>query len=341
MISFECDYCNGAHQKILDRLISTNSFQSLTYGDDEFSLSANEKIKKACKNDKLDIYFLMGGTQTNSTIIDSILQSFQSVIAVDCSHINVHESGAIESCGHKVVTLQSYNGKLRSEDLESYLEKFYADETYPHMTQPGLVYITFPTEWGTIYSHNELEKISIVCKKYHLPLYFDGARLGYGLVAEENDITLNDLCSLTDVFYIGGTKIGALCGEAAVFTHNNSNPNFFTIQKQHGAVLAKGRLLGIQFDELFTDNLYFEISTHAVNMAMQMKEIFKNKGYSFYIDSPTNQQFVIIKNDRIEELNKHFLFSHIAPYNDNSTICRFVTSWATKEEEIQELKKYL
>lgn len=338
MISFECDYCNGASEKILNAITTTNYLQTLTYGEDKFSLSAKQKIKSACGKDNLQIYFLVGGTQTNATIIDYVLKSYQGVITAKTGHINVHESGAIEATGHKVIELESHYGKLSEEDLESYLKNFYADETYPHMVQPGMVYITFPTELGTIYTLKELRNISSVCKNFHLPLYLDGARLGYGIMAEGNDVSLKDICNLCDVFYIGGTKIGALFGEAVVFTHNNSDSNFFTVQKQHGAVMAKGRFLGLQFDTLFTDNLYFNLSQHAIQASIKLKEVFRNQNLKFFTDSPTNQQFVILPNTLMHYLEKDFLFSHIQPYDINSTVCRFVTSWSTKDNDIILLK---
>lgn len=338
MISFECDYCNGASKQILQAIISNNDVQTLTYGYDEFSYRAKEKIKLACNKEDLSIYFFAGGTQTNSTVIDFVLKTYQGVVCAATGHINVHEAGAIEASGHKVIVVDSKDGKISAEALKTYLVNFYNDETSEHIVQPGMVYITFPTELGTIYSLKELSDISSVCKQYKIPLYLDGARLGYGLMSQGNDVTLNDICNLCDIFYIGATKIGALCAEALVFTKPDKDKFFFTVQKQHGAVMAKSRFLGLQFDTLFTDNLYFKLSKHAIQMANELKKIFQKNNISFFVNSPTNQQFVILHNSLMHYLEEDFLFSHIQPYNKEYTVCRFVTSFSTKQEEIEILK---
>ena len=338
MISFENDYSNGAHEKVLKRLLETNDQQATPYGFDVFSDMAKEKIKLACEDPEANIFFLSGGTQTNATVVDSLLYQYEGVIAVDTGHINVHEAGAIEFTEHKIITLPNVNGKMEAKALKKYLDDFNHDGNNSHSVYPGLVYITFPTELGTLYTQQELKDIYAVCQWFHIPLYIDGARLGYGLFSEGCDITLPQLARLCDVFYIGVTKIGALCGEAVVFTHNNANRHFFSIQKQHGALLAKGRLIGVQFDALFTDNLYFEISKNAIDMAMKMKRMFAELGYSFYIDSPSNQQFVIIDTRQVELLSEKVNFTHWGLADDQHMICRFVTSWATKEEDIDELK---
>lgn len=341
MISFENDYNNGAHPKVLQRLLETNEERTLPYGFDRFSEDAKSKIKAACDDDEAVIFFLAGGTQTNATVIDSFLYQYEGVIALDTGHINVHEAGAIEFTEHKIINIKGHDGKMRAEDLNKYLEDFKHDGNNAHSVFPGLVYITFPTELGTLYSAAELDAIYQVCRNNNLPLYVDGARLGYGLVADGNDITLPYLARHCDAFYIGGTKIGALCGEAVVFTHNNAHRHFFTIQKQHGALMAKGRLLGVQFDALFTDGLYFDISRHAIDMAKKMRKMFEEKGYSFWIDSPTNQQFIIIGNDDVERLSRDVIFTHWGLADENHTICRFVTSWATTEAELEQLRSLL
>ena len=341
MISFECDYNNGAHPKVLQRLTETNDETTLCYGFDRFCDSAKEKIKECCETPDAQVWFLVGGTQTNATIIDSVLHTYEGVVCMNTGHINTHEAGAIEFTEHKVITIEEKDGKMEAETLDRYLDNFMHDGNASHSVYPGMVYITFPTEYGTLYSAEELDNIYKVCRKYDLPLYVDGARLGYGLTADGNDITLPYLAKHCDIFYIGGTKIGALCGEAVVFTHNNAHPHLFNIIKQHGALVAKGRMLGLQFEALFTDNLYFEISRHANEMAMRMKKMFEKKGYKFFIDSPTNQQFIILKNEEVARLKKEVIFTHWGKYDESHTICRFVTSWATTEKELNELERIL
>ncbi|WP_455537043.1 threonine aldolase family protein [Prevotella koreensis] len=337
MISFESDYNNGAHPHVLQYLLDTNDSQSASYGYDEWSESARIKIREACRLENAGIYFLVGGTQTNATVIDSLLSQYEGVVSVDTGHINVHESGAIEASGHKVITLSSHEGKMHAEDLLTLLKKFHADPTCEHMVWPGMVYITFPTELGTIYKSFEIEEIQNICKQYNIPLFVDGARLGYGLMSDECDFDLPWLARRCDVFYIGGTKIGALCGEAVVFTNNNVPKHFFSIVKQHGALLAKSRLVGVQFDALFTDNLYFNISRHAIDMAMCMRKIFSNAGFTLK-DSPTNQQFVVLTNKKMERLAQYVAFETWEPIDENNTLCRFVTNWATKESDLETLK---
>lgn len=338
MISFECDYNNGAHPRLLQRLVETNGRQSLTYGFDEWSESAKAKIRQACNAPQADIFFLAGGTQTNAVVIDGMLRHFQGVIAVETGHISIHEAGAIEFTGHKVITLPAHEGKMDADELEAYMHWFENDESRDHIAQPGMVYLTFPTEYGTLYSAAEIDRIYHICKAHGLLLFIDGARMGYGLTAEESDVTLSFIASHCDAFYIGGTKIGALCGEAVVFPRGNAPKGFFSIIKQHGALMAKGRLIGIQFDALFTDNLYFDISRHAIDMAMKMKSIFRERGYQFYLDSPTNQQFFIIHNDKVKELEQQVIFTHWEPAGDEHTVCRFVTCWATTEDDLKVLE---
>lgn len=338
MVSLDCDYNNGCHPAILRRLAETNDKKSKTYGYDEWTESAKAKIREACDDPDAQIRFLVGGTQTNATVIDSLLQSYEGVVAVQTAHINSHEAGAIEFTEHKVITIPGHDGKMDPKELEQYMNEFLDDANSEHSVYPGMVYITFPTELGTLYTKDELTELYELCQKYHLPLYIDGARLGYGLMSPENDITLPYLAHHCDVFYIGGTKVGALCGEAVVFTHNNAHPHFFNIVKQHGALMAKGRVVGLQFETLFTDNLYFEISKHAIDMAMQMKQIFKEAGYPFLVDSPTNQQFVILPNEELSRLGQNILFETWGKVDPTHTACRFVTSWATTKEEIEELR---
>ncbi len=338
MVSLDCDYNNGCHPAILRRLAETNDKKSKTYGYDEWTESAKAKIREACDDPDAQIRFLVGGTQTNATVIDSLLQSYEGVVAVQTAHINSHEAGAIEFTEHKVITIPGHDGKMDPKELEQYMNEFLDDANSEHSVYPGMVYITFPTELGTLYTKDELTELYELCQKYHLPLYIDGARLGYGLMSPENDITLPYLAHHCDVFYIGGTKVGALCGEAVVFTHNNAHPHFFNIVKQHGALMAKGRVVGLQFETLFTDNLYFDISKHAIDMAMQMKQIFKEAGYQFLVDSPTNQQFVILPNEELPRLSQNILFETWGKVDPTHTACRFVTSWATTKEEIEELR---
>ena len=336
MISFESDYNNGCHEAILQRLSETNDERATGYGLDDFCTAAKAKIRQACNKPDADVFFLVGGTQTNATVIDAMLSGYQGVLSVETGHINVHESGAIEFGGHKVLALPSHDGKMDADELRRWLEAFYADIAYEHMVFPGMVYITFSTEMGTIYSRDELQAISDVCKQYKLPLFIDGARLGYGLMAEGCDVTIQQLAALCDVFYIGGTKCGALCGEAVVFPHGNAPAHFFTIVKQHGALLAKGRLLGIQFDVLMEDGLYFKIARHAVEQAMRLRDAFVAKGYDMYSNSPTNQQFVLLDKETIARLEKDFVFEQWFPVGDKMN-CRFVTSWATRPEDVDAL----
>lgn len=342
MLAFECDYLEGAHEKILQRLIETNMEKLPGYGNDVYCARAEKKILEACGCPDGAVYLLVGGTQTNATVIDGMLDSCEGVISAVTGHVNCHESGAIEASGHKVLTLPQHEGKIDAGELGAYLKAFWADDTCEHMVIPGMVYISHPTEYGTLYTREELKAVSAVCKEYRIPLYMDGARLGYGLAAEGTDVTLPVISECCDVFYIGGTKVGALCGEAVVFPKKETVPkHFFTIVKQHGALLAKRRLLGIQFDTLFTDGLYMEISRHAIRMAGFLKEGILKKGYSLYLDSPTNQQFVVLENKKLEELKKQVTFSVWEKADDTHTVVRFATSWATKEEDLKQLLELL
>ena len=432
MISFESDYNNGAHPKVLEHLLATNDERTPGYGFDRFSERAKERIREACETPKAEIYFLPGGTQTNATAIDGMLLSHEAVICAETGHIAVHEATAVEASGHKVITLPSHDGRLWAADLERFMTVFEADESRDHCAQPGMVYITFPTEYGTLYSAEELMEIEQVCHRHELKLYIDGARLGYGLsgsgdscrgcegscrgcegtevrgyenslmerlrvgelcsgMGEEGNLapshprtpappesnlaplsmTLPFLAHHCDAFYIGGTKVGALCGEALVFPRGDAPKGFFSIVKRHGALMAKGRLSGVQFDALFSEErtggtvaaeqrliggaevrgyegarlhsepLYFEISRRAVELALEMKKIFREKGYRLFIDSPTNQQFVVLPNDEMHRLEKEVIFTHWEPYDEGHTVCRFVTSWATTEDDVARLRELI
>ncbi|MBR5782810.1 MAG: low specificity L-threonine aldolase [Clostridia bacterium] len=337
MLPFSCDYMQGAHPKILERFVETNLVPQPGYGEDEYCASAKEKIRAACGCPEAQIFFLNGGTQSNKVVIDSLCRSYEGVICALTGHINAHESGAIEATGRKCLALPQKEGKLEAQTVRKYLTAFYADGTCEHMVFPGMVYISHPTEYGTLYSKAELTALSEVCKEYDIPLFMDGARLGYGLMSRQTDVTLEDVARLCDVFYIGGTKVGALCGEAVVFTKNNMPPHFLTLVKRQGALSAKGRLLGVQFDTLFTDNLYFDISRHAIDMAEKLKEIFAAKGYKFFMDSHTNQQFVVLENEKLEILQKQAYCSIWEPWDEHHTVVRFCTSWATTPQDIEAL----
>ncbi len=341
MLSFESDYIQGAHSKVLQRLCETNMEPLVSYGGDKYSLSAKEKIKELCKRDDAQVFLLTGGTQTNQIVIDTLLHDTEGVICADTGHINSHESGAIEFTGHKVLTIPNKYGKIDAADVSRLVADYYSDDNHEHAVFPGMVYISHPTEYGTLYSLNELESLSVVCKKLNIPLYLDGARLGYGLMSNGTDVTLEDIARLCDVFYIGGTKVGALCGEAVVFTHNNAPKHFFSSIKQHGALLAKGRVLGVQFDTLFTDDLYFKISRHAIEMADLMRKAFIDKGYQFYIDTITNQIFVILDNEKLEQLKEVVSFGFWEKLDDNNTVVRFASSWATTIDDVNALTNVL
>ncbi len=341
MISFENDYNTGAHPQILARLMETNMEPLSGYGMDSYCESAKGKIREACGCPDAEVEFLTGGTQTNAAVISSMLKDYEGVIAAKTGHISVHEAGAIEFTGHKVLEIPEKEGKIVPEDLKSYIEGFYADENHEHMVFPGMVYISHPTEYGTLYTRQELEEIAGICHIYKIPLFLDGARLGYGLMSCQADLTLQDIARLCDVFYIGGTKVGALCGEAVVFTKQNRPSHFINSVKKRGALLAKGRLLGIQFDTLFTDDLYFKISRHAIEMAEDLKRILESKKIDFYLKSPTNQQFVILENEQIRKLKKEVMFSFWERYDETRTVIRFVTSWATAREDLEVLGRVL
>ena len=341
MLSFENDYSEGAHPRILQALTDTNLVQQPGYGEDAYCRSAKEKIRDACACPDADVYFLMGGTQTNQVVIDGLLSGVEGVVSAATGHINCHEAGAIEYSGHKVIALPEYEGKIRAADLEALLRDFFADPSHTHMVYPGMVYISHPTEYGTLYTLSELTALRAVCQSHQLPLFLDGARLGYGLVSDDADVTLPDIARLCDAFSIGGTKVGALCGEAVVFPRHGAPKRFSTHVKQHGAMLAKGRLLGVQFDALFTDSLYFSISRRAVDLARQLRQGFAQRGYSFFLNSPTNQQFVILKNEEMKRLEPQVRFSFWQKYDDAHSVVRFATSWATTQAQLDQLMSLL
>lgn len=333
MISFKNDYSEGALPEIIEAMVKSNLEQTVGYGMDEYCARAAEKIKKRINCPDAQVHFLVGGTQTNQTCISAFLRSYEAVIGVKTAHINVHETGAIEATGHKVIAMEGADGKITPQDIRMAVA-YHEDE---HMVKPKMVYISDSTEIGTIYHKAELEEISFCCKELGLYLYLDGARLGSALTAEGNDLTLEDIAALTDAFYIGGTKNGALFGEAVVLTNPALQKEFRYSIKQHGGMLAKGRLLGIQFDCLFTDDLFFKAAAHANQMAMKLKKGLADCGITFMADSVTNQQFPIFTEEQTEVLNREFLFEHNGKTEDNKNVIRFCTSWATKEENVEHL----
>jgi len=335
------DYQEGCAPEILKRMEETNLDHHVGYGKDSICIEAKEKIRKACGRKELDVNFLVGGSQTNSTVVAAVLKQWQGVLSADSGHINCHEAGAVEYTGHKVLALPSYEGgKISASSIAAYVEDYRANESYDHIVEPGMVYISHPTEYGTLYSKAELAALHEVCAKYQLPLFLDGARLGYGLEAVGTDVTLKDIASLTDVFYIGGTKVGVLFGEAVV-SRPGLLDHFFNQTKQHGALLAKGWLLGIQFDALFTDHLYERLGKNAITMASLLKEGLKKKGYVFHPETITNQLFVVLENGKMKELAKDVVFSEWEPLDKEHTVVRFATSWSTRKEDVSALLELL
>ena len=336
-IQFQNDYNEGAHPLILQRLAETNMEQTVGYGEDHYCAEARRRILEACEAPEAAVHFLVGGTQTNTTVIAAALRPHQGVLAAETGHINVHETGAIEHTGHKVLALPSPDGKITAKQVADYVEAHRSDGSFEHMVQPGMVYISFPTEVGTIYTRDELQALSEVCRAYELPLFVDGARLGYGLAAPDCDVSLSELAALCDVFYIGGTKVGALFGEAVVINHAGLQRDFRYLIKQHGGMLAKGRLLGLQFATLFTDNLYFDIARRATALALRIKAHLAARGIRFLYDSPTNQQFPILPNAVLEALSRDFLFAHWERTDNRHTAVRICTSWATTDAAVDAL----
>ena len=338
MIRFESDYTEGAHQNILDALVRTNLEQTIGYGVDPHCEHARELIKKACEREDANVHFLVGGTQANVTVIDAALKSYQAAVCVESGHINVHETGALEATGHKILTAPGMNGKITAKEVREICEEHFSDPSAEHTVQPGIVYISHPTEVGTLYSKKELEDLHTVCKEYDIPLFLDGARLGYGLMSTDTDVTLQDIARLCDVFYIGGTKVGALFGEAVVITDARLNKDFRYHIKQKGGMLAKGRLLGIQFEELFQNDLYFQLGEHADKLAMKIKKAFEDKNIPFAVESFTNQQFPILTYEQAMKLAKKYAFTmNEANLKKGPDQVRFCTSWATKEEDVDAL----
>ena len=341
MLYFNNDYAEGCHQSILDALVKTNMEQTLGYSKDSYCAAAREKIRKACGDDSLAVHFLVGGTQTNLTVIDAALRPHQGALCASSGHIHVHETGAVEATGHKVLTLPSTDGKITALQVEQAVLAHRADGAFEHIVQPKLVYISNPTELGTLYTKQELEELSAVCQKLGLYLFLDGARLGYGLMAKGNDLTMADIARLCDVFYIGGTKVGALFGEAVVIRNPALAEDFRYIIKQHGGMLAKGRLLGIQFDTLFTDDLYYKISAHADAMADRLRDTLAEIGAPLLVPGTTNQVFAILPDTLLEELAKTVTFSEQERVSDTHRAVRFCTSWATKAENVDTLCRKL
>ena len=335
--SFASDYMEGAHPEILRRLMDTNMMKTTGYGLDEFSESAKEKIRTACKAPEADIFFLAGGTQTNAVMIDALLRPYQGVIAAETGHISTHEAGAIEYGGHKVLTLPHNKGKISASDVEACIRGYREDANCDHMVMPGLVYISQPTEYGTLYSLKELKMISDVCREAHICLYLDGARLAYALACPENDAALPDIASLCDAFYIGGTKCGALFGEAVVIPKHGLIPHLFTIIKQHGALLAKGRITGIQFETLFTDGLYTEAGRNAIRTAAKIRSALLQKGYRLAFHSPTNQLFLVLDKKQAAELSEKIDMAFMERMDETHVIMRIATSWATTDSDVDEL----
>lgn len=337
MIQFQCDYNNGVHPLILQRLLETNDEQSVGYGLDPHCDNARRLIREACQRPDADVHFMVGGTQANVTVIASILRAHQGVICATSGHINVHETGALEHIGHKCVTLPHDNGLIFAEQIEELVVAHRAQEDPCHCVEPAMVYISFSSEYGTIYSKAQLTAISEVCHRLDLPLFIDGARMGYGLTSPACDITLPELAQLADVFYLGGTKQGAMFGEAIVITNEKLKKGFRYNIKQNGGMLAKGRMLGIQFETLFTDNLYFKLAKHANDEAQRLKKGFVERGYKLFMDSPTNQQFVILTKAEMDRLGKDFFFEVWEPVDAEHIAVRFCTSWATKPEHVDAL----
>lgn len=341
MIYFNNDYSEGCHEKVMEALIRTNMEQTLGYGEDEYCAEAAKKIRAACRREDCAVHFLVGGTQANLTVIDAALRPHQGALCAVSGHIHVHETGAVEATGHKVLALPSEDGKITAAQVETYVNAHRADSSFEHMAQPKLVYISNPTEWGTLYSLEELTALSETCHKLGLYLFLDGARMGYGFASQENDVYLPDIARLCDVFYIGGTKVGALFGEAVVITNPVLAEDFRYIIKQHGGMLAKGRLLGVQFDALFTDGLYFQLGQHAVAMADKMRAAFDEAGIRYHVPGSTNQIFPILPDAALEKLSSKYVWCEMERVDDTHRAVRFCTSWATKTENVESFCKDL
>ncbi len=341
MLTFENDYSFGAHPAVLQALVDTNMEAMTGYGEDAHCHRAQQLIREACEAPEADVFFLVGGTQTNACVVDMLLEPYEGVVAAATGHVACHEAGAIEFGGHKVLTVPEHEGKMDADELEHFIDLFYADGNHEHMVFPGAAYISFPTEYGTLYTHDELRRLHEVCQAHDIPLFVDGARLGYALAADECDITLPELAQLCDVFYIGGTKVGALCGEAVVFPKGDAPAHIVPRIKQHGALLAKGRLLGVQFEALFTNNLYLKISRNAIEMAHRLRALLHERGARWHLESPTNQQFIILENEEYARLRAQVALSFWDTYDADHTIVRLATSWATTQDDIDALAALL
>lgn len=337
MIYFNNDYSEGCHEKVMERLLATNMVQTPGYGEDAYCAAAAAKIRKKCGREDVAVHFLVGGTQTNMTVIDAALRPHQGALGADTAHINVHETGAVEATGHKVLWVPHHDGKITAQQVEDTVREHYASASFEHTVQPKLVYISNPTELGTLYTRAELESLSAVCRTHGLYLFVDGARLGYGLAAPGNDVTMEDLANLCDVFYIGGTKVGALFGEAVVITNPALQEDFRYLIKQHGGMLAKGRLLGVQFDALMEDDLYEKIAAHADRLADKLRHCLKELGVPFLVENTTNQLFPVLPDGVLDALAKDFVFSEQERVDKTHRAVRFCTSWATKEESVDAL----
>ena len=340
MVNFESDYICGAHPKLMERLLETNLEPQTGYGDDDYSVSARKKILAACGCEGGDVFFLSGGTQANVVAISALLRPWEGVVTAQTGHIHVHEAGGLEAVGAKLLTLPEEHGKLHAEDVRRLAASVLADENREHVVWPGVVYITHPTEWGFLYSRAELEKISAVCKRFGLRLFLDGARLGYALMSEQTDVDLPLIASLCDAFYIGGTKVGALAGEAVVFPHG-APEHFANYTKKRLAMLAKGRLFGVQFDALFTDGLYFEIGRRGIETAARLKQILRAHGVPLFLETPTNQQFAVLENGALERLREQVRVSYWSQADESHTVVRFATSWSTTDEDLAALDRAL
>ena len=346
MLHFDSDYLEGAHPAIIERLVATNLDQTSGYGTDEVCERARARIREACEAPDAAVYFLVGGTQANAAVADQILRPWEGIVCATTGHITAHEAGAVEACGRKTLPLPQHDGKLDAAEVRALCEAYWADENREHITAPGAVYISHHTEYGTVYSLAELEALAQVCRDFGMRLFMDGARLGYGLAATGADVTLPDIARLCDAFYIGGTKVGALCGEAVVFTRPGLDDHFFTLMKKRGALLAKGRFLGLQFDVLFEQEegpdgtlalRYENAGRHAVELAQRLADGFRAKGYELHLASPTNQQFVVLDDAARERLARHASFGFWERTPDGRTVVRFATSWATRPEAVDEL----
>ena len=337
MIRFNSDYLEGAHPKIMERLLATNLEQTPGYGEDSHCEHARAMIRRLCDAPDADVHFLVGGTQTNFTFLSAVLRPWQGVISADTGHIAVHETGAVEATGHKVIALPGHDGRLLAKDVDHYCALHFSDESHEHMVMPGAVYVSNPTELGTLYSREALCDLREVCDRWGLVLFLDGARLGYGLASPENELDLPFIAEVTDAFYIGGTKQGLLFGEALVITREDLQPHFRYMIKQKGGMLAKGRLLGVQFEAALEDDLYMEMSRHAIDLALRLRDALTEMGVPFLIDSPTNQQFPILPDALLDQLKRYYSFATIQRVDHGHTAVRFCTSWATVAEDVEML----